>query len=113
MTEKKTKAPKEKREKKKLKWSWKKFFLILICTVVLVGIVGAAVGGYVIYDMASGSPEVHIENFESPESSLKRGGAADQQTEGDAAGPAGQGGADPEAAAGGERLPQRPRLTCC
>lgn len=33
----------------------------------------------------------------------KRGGAADQQTEGDAAGPAGQGGADPEAAAGGKQ----------
>lgn len=34
----------------------------------------------------------------------KRGGAADQQAEGDAAGTAGQGGTDPEAAAGGEWL---------
>lgn len=32
----------------------------------------------------------------------QRGGAAHQQAEGDAACPAGQGGADPEAAAGGE-----------
>lgn len=36
----------------------------------------------------------------------QRGGAADQQAEGDAAGPVGQGGADPEAAAGGEWLLQ-------
>lgn len=34
----------------------------------------------------------------------KRGGAVDQQAEGDAAGPAGQGGTDPEAAAGGKEL---------
>lgn len=34
----------------------------------------------------------------------KRGGTADQQAEGDAASPDGQGGADPEAAAGGKRL---------
>lgn len=43
----------------------------------------------------------------------KRGGATDQQAEGDAAGPAGQGGADPEAAAGGENAGQpRPAPHC-
>ena len=70
MTEKKTKEPRQKREKKKRKWSWKTFFLIMICTVILVGFAGAAAGGYLIYTMASGAPEVSIEAFESPESSL-------------------------------------------
>lgn len=69
MTEKKQKKTRGKREKKKLKWSWKKFFLILICSVVLIGIAGAAGGGYVIYSMASKAPEVSIDAFESPESS--------------------------------------------
>lgn len=41
----------------------------------------------------------------------QRGGAADQQAEGDAAGTAGQGGADPEAAAGGEWLTP-PHFVC-
>lgn len=39
----------------------------------------------------------------------KGGGTADQQAEGDAASPDGQGGANPEAAAGGKRPP----LTMC
>ena len=70
MTEKKTRKPREKREKQKKKFSWKKFFLVIICTVVLVGFAGAAAGGYLIYSMASGAPDVSIDAFESPESSL-------------------------------------------
>ncbi len=70
MTETKTKAPRKKREKQKKKFSWKTFFLVIICTVILVGFAGAAAGGYLIYSMASGAPEVSIDAFESPESSL-------------------------------------------
>lgn len=40
----------------------------------------------------------------------KRGGTADQQAEGDAASPDGQGGTNPEAAAGGKRPPLTTRL---
>ena len=70
MTEKKTRHPRQKREKKKSRFNVKTFFLILICTVVLVGFAGAAAGGYLIYSMASGAPDVSIEAFESPESSI-------------------------------------------
>lgn len=38
------------------------------------------------------------------EERYQRGGAADEQAEGDAAGPAGQGGEYPEAAAGGRHV---------
>lgn len=69
MTEKKTRKPRAKKEKKKFKWSWKKFFMILICLVVLGGYAAAAGGGMLIYSMASKAPEVSIDAFESPESS--------------------------------------------
>ena len=69
MTEKKQKKTRVKREKKKFKWNWKKFFLILISTIVLIGFAGAAGGGLLIYSMASKAPEVSIDAFESPESS--------------------------------------------
>ncbi|MBQ4343425.1 MAG: transglycosylase domain-containing protein [Erysipelotrichaceae bacterium] len=69
MTEKKTKEPRQKREKKKLKWNWKTFFLVLICAVVFIGFAGAVGGGALIYSMASKAPEVTVDAFESPESS--------------------------------------------
>lgn len=69
MTENKTRKSRSRKEKKKFKFSFKKFFMVLIILVVLVGFIGAAGGGMLIYSMASKAPEVTIDAFESPESS--------------------------------------------
>ena len=69
MIENKTRKSRSRKEKKKFKFSFKKFFMVLIILVVLVGFIGAAGGGMLIYSMASKAPEVTIDAFESPESS--------------------------------------------